>query len=140
MVFYCHFPDLLLTHHTTVLRRLYRKPIDFIEEITTGLFPNSLLFFYYVFSVNFVSVEPNDSHLLLLGGLQAWLISYLLIANSLHLPLRVHSSVFMQGESNLLFFILLLMWTNSTNLILISNKNYCISLASCNSRHALEMS
>ncbi|KAJ6417101.1 hypothetical protein OIU84_002905 [Salix udensis] len=64
VVFYCHFPDLLLAHHTTVLRRLYRKPIDFIEEITTG--------------------------------------------------------VFMHGESNLLFFILLLMWTNSTNLILIS--------------------
>ncbi|KAJ6770299.1 ALPHA-13/16-MANNOSYLTRANSFERASE ALG2 [Salix purpurea] len=37
VVFYCHFPDLLLAHHTTVLRRLYRKPIDFIEEITTGM-------------------------------------------------------------------------------------------------------
>lgn len=36
-VFYCHFPDLLLAHHTTVLRRLYRKPIDFVEEITTGM-------------------------------------------------------------------------------------------------------
>uniref|UniRef100_A0A6N2KJ51 Alpha-1,3/1,6-mannosyltransferase ALG2 n=1 Tax=Salix viminalis TaxID=40686 RepID=A0A6N2KJ51_SALVM len=37
VVFYCHFPDLLLAQHTTVLRRLYRKPIDFIEEITTGM-------------------------------------------------------------------------------------------------------
>lgn len=37
VVFYCHFPDLLLAHHTTVLRRLYRKPIDFVEEITTGM-------------------------------------------------------------------------------------------------------
>ncbi|OAY54771.1 alpha-1,3/1,6-mannosyltransferase ALG2 isoform X1 [Manihot esculenta] len=36
VVFYCHFPDLLLAQHTTVLRRLYRKPIDFVEEITTG--------------------------------------------------------------------------------------------------------
>ncbi len=39
VVFYCHFPDLLLAQHTTVLRRIYRKPIDFIEEITTGLIP-----------------------------------------------------------------------------------------------------
>ncbi|XP_059300700.1 uncharacterized protein LOC132052961 [Lycium ferocissimum] len=37
VVFYCHFPDLLLAQHTTMLRRLYRKPIDFIEEITTGM-------------------------------------------------------------------------------------------------------
>ncbi|XP_061984288.1 uncharacterized protein LOC133703696 [Populus nigra] len=36
VVFYCHFLDLLLAQHTTVLWRLYRKPIDFIEEITTG--------------------------------------------------------------------------------------------------------
>jgi alpha-1,3/alpha-1,6-mannosyltransferase len=70
VVFYCHFPDLLLAHHTTVLRRLYRKPIDFVEEITTGLFPIYLLFFFfrkYLFSVNFVPVEPTNSHLLLLG-------------------------------------------------------------------------
>lgn len=37
VVFYCHFPDLLLAQHSTILRRLYRKPIDFIEEITTGM-------------------------------------------------------------------------------------------------------
>lgn len=37
VVFYCHFPDLLLAQHNTVLRRIYRKPIDFIEEITTGM-------------------------------------------------------------------------------------------------------
>ncbi|CAN4098667.1 unnamed protein product [Withania somnifera] len=37
VVFYCHFPDLLLAQHTTTLRRIYRKPIDFIEEITTGM-------------------------------------------------------------------------------------------------------
>ncbi|XP_011044077.1 PREDICTED: alpha-1,3/1,6-mannosyltransferase ALG2 [Populus euphratica] len=37
VVFYCHFPDLLLAHHTTFLRRFYRKPIDFVEEITTGM-------------------------------------------------------------------------------------------------------
>ncbi|CAN6176941.1 unnamed protein product [Urochloa humidicola] len=37
IVFYCHFPDLLLAQHTTMLRRLYRKPIDMIEEVTTGM-------------------------------------------------------------------------------------------------------
>ncbi|KAF5478547.1 hypothetical protein F2P56_005097 [Juglans regia] len=37
VVFYCHFPDLLLAQHSTVLRRIYRKPIDLIEEITTGM-------------------------------------------------------------------------------------------------------
>ncbi|KAF5751915.1 hypothetical protein HS088_TW02G00934 [Tripterygium wilfordii] len=37
VVFYCHFPDLLLAKHTTVLRKLYRRPIDFIEELTTGM-------------------------------------------------------------------------------------------------------
>ncbi|XP_077241060.1 uncharacterized protein LOC143881697 [Tasmannia lanceolata] len=37
IVFYCHFPDLLLAQHTTMLRRLYRGPIDTIEERTTGM-------------------------------------------------------------------------------------------------------
>ncbi|KAG9449775.1 hypothetical protein H6P81_009740 [Aristolochia fimbriata] len=37
VVFYCHFPNLLLAHHTSMLRRLYRSPIDAIEEITTGM-------------------------------------------------------------------------------------------------------
>lgn len=37
VVFYCHFPDLLLAQHTTPLRRIYRKPIDRLEEATTGM-------------------------------------------------------------------------------------------------------
>ncbi|XP_057522821.1 uncharacterized protein LOC130802775 [Amaranthus tricolor] len=37
VVFYCHFPDLLLAKHTTLLRMIYRKPIDFLEERTTGM-------------------------------------------------------------------------------------------------------
>ncbi|KAG5546677.1 hypothetical protein RHGRI_018748 [Rhododendron griersonianum] len=37
VVFYCHFPDLLLAQHTTILRQIYRKPIDFIEDVTTGM-------------------------------------------------------------------------------------------------------
>ncbi|CAA7406601.1 unnamed protein product [Spirodela intermedia] len=37
IVFYCHFPDLLLAQRSNLLRRLYRKPIDMIEETTTGM-------------------------------------------------------------------------------------------------------
>ncbi|XP_071725929.1 uncharacterized protein [Rutidosis leptorrhynchoides] len=37
VVFYCHFPDLLLAKHTTLLRRIYRMPINFLEQLTTGM-------------------------------------------------------------------------------------------------------
>ncbi|OAE29884.1 hypothetical protein AXG93_773s1230 [Marchantia polymorpha subsp. ruderalis] len=36
ILFYCHFPDMLLAQHTTTLRKLYRKPLDWLEETTTG--------------------------------------------------------------------------------------------------------
>lgn len=32
VIFYCHFPDQLLTQRETTLKRIYRMPIDFIEE------------------------------------------------------------------------------------------------------------
>lgn len=34
--FYCHFPDLLLSKPAGLLKKLYRMPIDFLEEKTTG--------------------------------------------------------------------------------------------------------
>ena len=37
IVFYCHFPDLLLTSSRHFLYRLYRAPIDRLEELTTGM-------------------------------------------------------------------------------------------------------
>ncbi|XP_006863256.1 PREDICTED: alpha-1,3/1,6-mannosyltransferase ALG2 [Chrysochloris asiatica] len=37
ILFYCHFPDLLLTKRESFLKRLYRTPIDWIEEYTTGM-------------------------------------------------------------------------------------------------------
>ncbi|XP_076440288.1 alpha-1,3/1,6-mannosyltransferase ALG2-like [Babylonia areolata] len=37
ILFYCHFPDLLLTARTTALKRFYRAPIDWLEERTTGM-------------------------------------------------------------------------------------------------------
>ncbi|KAL2651401.1 hypothetical protein R1flu_019529 [Riccia fluitans] len=36
VLFYCHFPDMLLAQHTTSLRKIYRKPLDWLEETTTG--------------------------------------------------------------------------------------------------------
>lgn len=37
IVFYCHFPDQLLTGRSSFLKRLYRWPIDALEERTTGM-------------------------------------------------------------------------------------------------------
>ena len=36
IVFYCHFPDLLLTQRKSFLKKLYRAPLDWLEELTTG--------------------------------------------------------------------------------------------------------
>lgn len=36
VLFYCHFPDLLLSPRTSLLKRLYRLPIDYLEQVTTG--------------------------------------------------------------------------------------------------------
>lgn len=37
VLFYCHFPDMLLTTRKSFLKTLYRKPIDKLEEYTTGM-------------------------------------------------------------------------------------------------------
>jgi len=37
VIFYCHFPDMLLTQRKSLLKKLYRAPIDFLEETTTGM-------------------------------------------------------------------------------------------------------
>ena len=36
VLFYCHFPDLLLSKRTSLLKRFYRRPLDWLEETTTG--------------------------------------------------------------------------------------------------------
>ncbi|CAH8533780.1 unnamed protein product [Heterobilharzia americana] len=36
-IFYCHFPDLLLTRKDSLLKKLYRMPIDYIEQASTGM-------------------------------------------------------------------------------------------------------
>lgn len=37
VIFYCHFPDMCLTKRSNTFKRLYRLPIDFLEEKTTGM-------------------------------------------------------------------------------------------------------
>lgn len=37
VLFYCHFPDQLLSHRRSILKRAYRIPFDLIEEWTTAL-------------------------------------------------------------------------------------------------------
>lgn len=37
VLFYCHFPDQLLTQRKSMLKKLYRAPIDWLEERTTGM-------------------------------------------------------------------------------------------------------
>ncbi|KAI1285472.1 Alpha-1,3/1,6-mannosyltransferase ALG2 [Halotydeus destructor] len=36
IIFYCHFPDMLLTKRESLLKTVYRKPLDWLEEWTTG--------------------------------------------------------------------------------------------------------
>ena len=37
VIFYCHFPDLLLSNkNESLIKKLYRLPIDFLEQITTS--------------------------------------------------------------------------------------------------------
>lgn len=37
IIFYCHFPDQLLTKRENIFKKIYRAPIDYIEEKTTGM-------------------------------------------------------------------------------------------------------
>lgn len=37
ILFYCHYPDMLLTGRETTLKSIYRAPLDWFEEITTGM-------------------------------------------------------------------------------------------------------
>ena len=37
ILFYCHFPDQLLSKRTNLLKSLYRMPFDMLEQLTTGM-------------------------------------------------------------------------------------------------------
>nr|ATX63072.1 alpha-1,3/1,6-mannosyltransferase [Locusta migratoria] len=37
VIFYCHFPDQLLSYRGSRLKQMYRAPLDWLEEVTTGM-------------------------------------------------------------------------------------------------------
>ncbi|KAK2554982.1 hypothetical protein P5673_023325 [Acropora cervicornis] len=37
IVFYCHYPDMLLTHRKGFFKKMYRALLDSLEEVTTGM-------------------------------------------------------------------------------------------------------
>jgi alpha-1,3/alpha-1,6-mannosyltransferase len=57
VVFYCHFPDQLLTERISWLKSIYRYPIDWVEESTTGMADRILVNSHYTgfFFLMFVS-------------------------------------------------------------------------------------
>lgn len=66
ILFYCHHPDLLLTRKKSVLRSLYRAPIDFMEEITTAAADQTLVNSNYtreIFKRTFKTI-PSDPAIL----------------------------------------------------------------------------
>lgn len=68
VLFYCHFPDkLLCTTRRSLLKRLYRIPIDFLEEFTTGLADCILVnssFTASVFAQSFPRLKNRTCHTL----------------------------------------------------------------------------
>jgi alpha-1,3/alpha-1,6-mannosyltransferase len=66
VLFYCHFPDLLLaTKASSPLRRLYRAPVNFLEEFSTGLAHGVVVnsrFTADVFAKTFASLYRKGAH------------------------------------------------------------------------------
>lgn len=62
ILFYCHFPDQLLSSPQGFLKRLYRIPFDWLEEYTTGLSDKLVvnsLFTKSVFHKTFPSIHAD---------------------------------------------------------------------------------
>lgn len=64
VLFYCHYPDQLLSKPGSVLKQYYRKPLNFLEEVTTGQADGILVnsrFTSRVFKETFkrISVDPD---------------------------------------------------------------------------------
>jgi len=68
VLFYCHFPDkLLCVERGSLLKRLYRAPVDFLEELTTGMAHLVLVnskFTQEVFKRSFTSLANLDTKVL----------------------------------------------------------------------------
>ncbi|XP_058452764.1 alpha-1,3/1,6-mannosyltransferase ALG2 [Malaya genurostris] len=64
VLFYCHYPDQLLSQPGSLLKRYYRMPLNYLEEITTGKADGILVnskFTGRVFKETFkrISVDPD---------------------------------------------------------------------------------
>lgn len=65
IVFYCHFPDQLLTKRDSFWKALYRRPIDWIEQATTGYADSILVnsrFTESVFRQTFPKLKDKELH------------------------------------------------------------------------------
>lgn len=60
VLFYCHFPDQLLTQRRSMMKKIYRAPIDWLEEKTTGMADCILVNSYFtaeIFKETFASLS-----------------------------------------------------------------------------------
>ncbi|OLL27074.1 Alpha-1,3/1,6-mannosyltransferase ALG2 [Neolecta irregularis DAH-3] len=60
VLFYCHFPDKLLSKKEGLLKRLYRLPLDWVEEFTTGCADDIVVnsnFTASIFHASFTSIK-----------------------------------------------------------------------------------
>uniref|UniRef100_A0A8C5QL74 Alpha-1,3/1,6-mannosyltransferase ALG2 n=1 Tax=Leptobrachium leishanense TaxID=445787 RepID=A0A8C5QL74_9ANUR len=67
VLFYCHFPDQLLTQRISLLKKIYRKPIDWLEEKTTGMADCILVNSHFtadVFKQTFASLSQVEPYVL----------------------------------------------------------------------------
>jgi len=62
IIFYCHFPDMLLTQRKSLLKRLYRAPIDWLEEVATGMADEVLVNSQFTSNI-FTSTFTSLSHI-----------------------------------------------------------------------------
>lgn len=51
VIFYCHFPDFLLVTRFSTLRNMYRLPLNFLEQISTGMAHKVLVNSFYTSQV-----------------------------------------------------------------------------------------
>lgn len=67
IIFYCHFPDQLLAKPGSALKRIYRAPLNYLEELTTGQADGLLVnskFTRRVFKSTFKSLSHKDPDVL----------------------------------------------------------------------------
>lgn len=60
ILFYCHFPDKLLAQRSSLIKKLYRLPFDWVEGMTTGLADTIVvnsMFTQQVFKESFPSIR-----------------------------------------------------------------------------------